>query len=176
MDDLPAGLTDGVLGYLKGLMARWNILGIVTLLQGLLTMGLSWMIFFRSETALLTANDAQTKLLEHVSREKLSRLEIIKERITKLGHRSTAAVEMLTDIESVILDSQEILRFCEEVAATNAVERWRTAKTISQKLQQLESRARDPTHTMNLVLSGIFALLEIAGSEPSTPQKPLVEF
>lgn len=54
-------------------------------------------------SAQLTANDAQTKLLEHVSREKLSRLEIIKERITKLGHRSSAAVEMLTDIESVIL-------------------------------------------------------------------------
>ncbi|KAG8924611.1 hypothetical protein FRC01_011291 [Tulasnella sp. 417] len=135
-------------------------------MQGLLTMGLSWMIFFRSETALL---------LEHVSREKLSRLEIIKGRIGKLGQRSAAAAEMLTDIELVILDCRETLAYCEGAAATNPVERWRTAKTISQKLHELESRARDPTHTMNLISSGVFALLEIAGSEPNTPQKPLIE-
>ncbi|KIO23580.1 hypothetical protein M407DRAFT_244727 [Tulasnella calospora MUT 4182] len=187
MDDLSTGFMGNVLDYnfwvarfpaaagQRGLAARWNILGIITLMQGLLTMGLSWMIFFRSETSLLTANDAQTNLLEHVSREKLARLEVIKDRIGKLGNRSAAAAEMLIDIESVIFDCKETLTHCEDLAKTNALERWRTAKEISQKLQELESRARDPTHTMNLVLSGVFALLEIAGSEPNTPQKPLVE-
>ena len=49
----------------------------------------------------LTANDAKTKLLDHVSRDKLKRLEDIKDRIGKLSNRSSAAAEMLADIQSV---------------------------------------------------------------------------
>lgn len=45
----------------RDMLSRINILGVVTLLQGLLTMGLSWMIFLRSETAQVRQNWSTTK-------------------------------------------------------------------------------------------------------------------
>lgn len=128
----------------RGLAARWDILGTVTLIPGLLTMGQWWMIFLSLRLP-WWGSHSPLAVLFHDARapyprlaflpssrptirkpscsgtscgRKVSGLEIIKGRIAEFGNRSVAAVEVPIDIESVILGYQGIMRYCEGFPAT----------------------------------------------------------
>ncbi|KAG8990148.1 hypothetical protein FRB94_001588 [Tulasnella sp. JGI-2019a] len=166
-------INDGVVGHLKDLAVRYNLLGAVTYLQGLITLGISWMILFRSETAELTANEHKTHLLTKVSESHIVRLKAVKDRLIDAGGKTTGPApeteSMLRDLEIAIIDYKEILDYCVDLELRTVFWRYRNSRKIAIELQEKEARATDPTHLLNLTLSGVFTLLS------RTAEKPLVD-
>ncbi|KAG8905599.1 ATP phosphoribosyltransferase (ATP-PRTase) (ATP-PRT) [Tulasnella sp. 403] len=163
----------------KQMAIRFNLLGIVTLLQGFVTMAFSWMIFFRAETALLTANEHTTKLLLNFSTNHIVRMRSVQLRLKELAETNKAfdgaTIGMMRDLEIAIQDYESIREYCAALETRSILDRWRFAKDIAIELHEREARAKDPSHMLNLTLSGVFALLEQAGATYSSATKPLVD-
>ncbi|KAG8881766.1 hypothetical protein FRB97_009175 [Tulasnella sp. 331] len=160
-------IRDGVMGRLKDLALRYNLLGTITYLQGLITLGISWMILFRSETAQLTANDHTAHLLTKISQSHIVRLKAVKERLVAVGGKCAGGVPetegMLNDLEVAINDYKEILDYCVDLELRSVLWRYKNSKKIAIELQEKNAHATDPTHMLNLTLSGVFALLSKTG-------------
>ncbi|KAG8959971.1 hypothetical protein FRC03_007235 [Tulasnella sp. 419] len=145
-------------------LQNFNIIGAYTAIQGLITMIISWSILYRAETAQLTANDHKAQVLYKLSYDSEIRLKLIRDRITDIANRNkphgSATADMLTQLETAILDFTLIRDFCADMQNRMWIDRWYNSKGISIHLQELEARAKDPSHILNLTLTGVFALLE----------------
>jgi len=155
---------------LKETILHLNIFTVLSILQGFVTMALSWIIFVRFETALLRLNDRQSKLILKASQSNIVRLRGIRDRLIKIGSKNDYIMQManvmLDDLDCGIHDYESIRDYCLDLENRNILDRWMNAKQISIDLHEREARAKDPTHMINVSLSALFALIELGAPKP----------